>query len=77
MRRIAENEEATLRIYTTELQERSRELLRFDRRHSNILSQIITRTPNQSINVSTINDTTINDTTINDTTINNNNLSAG
>lgn len=50
LRRIAENEEATLSIYTTELQERSSELLRFERRHSDILSQIITRTPNQPIN---------------------------
>ena len=50
LRRIAENEEAMLSIYRTELQERSSELLRFDRRHSNILSQIITRTPNPPSN---------------------------
>lgn len=71
LRRIAENEEATLSIYRTELQERSSELLRFERRHSDILTQIITRTPNQPNDFGVINDTTINNTTIN------NNLSAG
>ena len=61
LRRIAENEEATLSIYIMELQERSSELLRFERRHSNILNQINRRTPNQLTNVN----------------ISNNNLSAG